>query len=632
MKSRHPRGPTTTPSTRDLVDPSTMATLLDHAYDAVTVRSVSGEILYWNSGAERLYGWGAEDAVGQVAHSLLRTRFPKPLVVIEETLREAGRWEGRLLHTHRDGRTVIVDARWALDPSRGEGIVLEINRDITGRLDAEEAARTRERQLQFITDGAPVLIAHCDRDHRFKFVNRAYAARFAMQPSELVGRSIADVLGRAAYETISPFVTRALQGEHVDVEVEVPYETLGRQFMRFAYNPEFDETGAVVGYVAAIINVTDRHRAEEALREANERKDAFLATLAHELRNPLAAMNNATHLMSVVDRDTRTRERAVAIIERQLRQLVRLVDDLLDVSRITRGQLQLRVGRVELAEVIRTAVESTALAIGTASQTLRLVLPDDPILLDADAERLSQVFTNLLMNATKYTPAGGDITVTAAAAGDGVTVTIQDSGVGIPPEMLESVFDMFTRVHSSRDDAFGGLGIGLTLVRSMVELHGGTVTAESKGVNQGSTFTVRLPRVQQLAAQPAERTAAPAKGVVMKRVLIADDNLDAAESLQLWLEMAGHQVQIATNGVVALSVAESFKPDVALLDIGMPGMTGFDVAKKIREAPWGENIVLVALTGWGQEEDRRQTADAGFDHHLTKPVPPDAIEALIRDA
>jgi CheY-like chemotaxis protein/anti-sigma regulatory factor (Ser/Thr protein kinase) len=257
------------------------------------------------------------------------------------------------------------------------------------------------------------------------------------------------------------------------------------------------------------------------------------------------------------------------------------------------------------------------------------MLPDESIELDADTERLSQVFVNLLTNATKYTPAGGKITISAVATAEDVTVTVTDTGIGIPSDMLESVFGMFVPVHSTSDRASGGLGIGLTLVRSIVDRHGGTVTAESHGTDRGSTFRVRLPRAQQGIRQ-AEPTPSPsAEAAVSKRVLIADDNLDAAESLQLWLQLAGHDVQIAGNGMEALRVAADFKPDVALLDLGMPGLSGFDVARRIRDSAWGSDMVLVALTGWGQDEDRKQSAEAGFDHHLTKPIAPEAIESLI---
>ena len=629
MSSRHDGGGGPV-STSEPIDPTTLATLLDHAYDAVAVRRFDGEILFWNLGAERTYGWPAAQAIGQVSHSLLRTRFPSPLLAIEETLERDGAWEGRLVHSCHDGRIITVDSRWALDTSRDERVVLEISRDITARLQAEEDARAREWQLRFVTDSAPVLIAHCDRSHRFKFVNKPYAARFGLQPSELIGRSIADVLGAEAFRTIHPYLSEALAGRRVEVEVAVPYETLGTQHMRFAYQPELDEQGTVIGYVAAVINVSDRHKAEAALLEANERKDVFLATLAHELRNPLAAMGNAVQLMMIPELTAERSDKAAAIIQRQLKQLVRLVDDLLDVSRITRGRLQLRTTRTELTEIVRTAVESTALAIGSAAQTLRVLLPPEPILLDADSERLAQVFTNLLMNATKYTPDGGEILVEASATADEVTVTVTDTGVGISADMLDAVFGMFTQVDDPRDSGSSGLGIGLTLVRSMVELHGGTVTAESDGPGAGSRFRVRLPRRQPTTAEPQGTASTPAEAMVIKRVLIADDNVDAAESLQLWLEMAGHEVHTALTGPAALKAAETVHPQVALLDVGMPGMSGLEVAAKIREAPWGREMVLIALTGWGQEEDRRRSKEAGFDHHLTKPVAPDVIEELIR--
>ena len=629
MSSRHD-GDSGPVSTREPIDPATLATLLDHAYDAVAVRRFEGEILFWNRGAERTFGWPASQAIGQVLHNLLHTRFPCPWSAIEEILQRDGGWEGRLIHSRRDGSTVMVDSRWALVTSRGERVVLEINRDVTARLQAEEDARARERQLRFVTDAAPVLIAHCDQSHRFKFVNKPYAARFGLQPGDLIGRSIPELLGLDAYRTIQPYLAEALEGRRVDVEISVPYETLGTQQMRFAYEPELDDEGRVIGCVAAVINVSDRHRAEEALREANDRKDVFLATLAHELRNPLAAMANAVYLMTVPDLGAERGERVAAIFQRQLKLLSRLVDDLLDVSRITRGRLQLRSRRTELADIISTAVESTALAVGAAAQTLRVALPPEPIVLDADSERLSQVFTNLLMNATKYTPQGGDILVEASATADEVTVTVSDTGEGIPADMLDAVFGIFTQVNNARDGSSSGLGIGLTLVRSIVELHGGTVTAESDGPGAGSRFRVRLPRVQPATAEPKGTASTPAEARVIKRVLIADDNVDAAESLQLWLEMAGHEVHVALTGPAALKLAESVQPQVALLDVGMPGMTGLEVASKIREAPWGREMVLIALTGWGQEEDLRRTKEAGFDHHLTKPVAPDTIEELIR--
>ena len=617
--------------TGTLIDAATLAMLLDHAYDAVAVRRPSGEILYWNKGAERTYGWSAAEAVGQVSSRPAADRFPAAARRrLKKRSPTSGVWEGRLVHTHRDGNHITVDSRWALDAAGGERVVLEINRDVTPRLAAEESARRRERQLRFITDSAPVLIAYCDLDHRFKFVNRPYAARFGLEPDDLIGRRIPEVLGQEAYDTIKPYLARALAGKHVDVEVEVPYQRLGRQFMRFAYEPELDEHGAVIGYVAAIINVSDRRRAEEALREANSRKDAFLATLAHELRNPLAAMRTAVHLLTMPQPAAAVSERAGAIVNRQLKQLVRLVEDLLDVSRISRGQLQLRVTRSTLAEVIRSAVESTSLALGTDSQNVQVILPDEPIALDADVERLSQVFVNLLTNATKYTPAGGEITISAVATGR------RRDGVGHRHRDRDSSGHAGSRlrhVHAGSPHERSGLrrtwhrpdarpldrGVAWRFGHRRKSRHGsgqhvpGAAPARSAGT----------------AAKPSADPSPSAEAAVSKRVLIADDNLDAAESLQLWLQLSGHEVQIAANGMEALRIAAEFKPDVALLDLGMPGLSGFDVARRIREAPWGSGIVLVALTGWGQDEDRRQSAEAGFDHHLTKPIAPDAIESLI---
>jgi two-component system CheB/CheR fusion protein len=610
-----------------LIDAATLAMLLDQAYDAVAVRRASEDILYWNKGAERTYGWSAAEAVGLSRHSLLQTQFPMPLAAIEETLTGHGVWEGQLVHTHKDGSQITVDSRWALDAAGGEQVVLEINRDVTLRLAAEESARRPERQLRFITDSAPVLIAHCDLEHRFKFVNRPYAARFGLEPADLIGRRIPEILGQQAYDTIKPYLVRTLAGKRVDVEVEVPYERLGHQFMRFAYEPELDEHGGVIGYVAAIINVSDRRRAEEALREANSRKDAFLATLAHELRNPLAALRNAVTLLSTAQTDAAVSGRADAIVHRQVKQLVRLVEDLLDVSRISRGQLQLRLDRTTPAGVIGSAV---------------------------DVARARCGITGHRGNAARR--------IDRARCRHRASV----AGVRQPPDERHEIHTGWRENHDQRRrycrgrdgdghryghrDSFGHAGIRLRHVRTGPQherpgLRRTWHRPDAGSFHRGSAWRHRdrrksrdrsgqhvpgaAPTAQQGIRQ-AEPTPSPsAEAAVSKRVLIADDNLDAAESLQLWLQLAGHDVQIAGNGMEALRVAADFKPDVALLDLGMPGLSGFDVARRIRDSAWGSDMVLVALTGWGQDEDRKQSAEAGFDHHLTKPIAPEAIESLI---
>ncbi|VTT96645.1 pas pac sensor hybrid histidine kinase : PAS/PAC sensor hybrid histidine kinase OS=Haliangium ochraceum (strain DSM 14365 / JCM 11303 / SMP-2) GN=Hoch_3141 PE=4 SV=1: GAF_2: HisKA: HATPase_c: Response_reg: PAS_9: HisKA: HATPase_c: Response_reg [Gemmataceae bacterium] len=382
-----------------------------------------------------------------------------------------------------------------------------------------------------------------------------------------------------------------------------------------------------VRVVVAHEDVTKRKLAEEALREADRKKDEFLAILAHELRNPLAPLRTGLEL---VRRGAGQAERAWLMMERQVNQLVRLVDDLLDVSRITQGRLELRRGPVQLAAVIEGAVETARPLIDRARHDLTVVLPDRSVTLDGDAARLSQVFANLLTNAAKYTPPGGRIRVSAARDPGGVSVTVADNGVGIPPPMLPRVFDMFTQVDRTLEKTTGGLGIGLSLVKGLVEMHGGTVVAQSDGEGTGSTFTVHLPAQPPVCdAAPAANGKAAAAPVAARRVLVVDDNVDAAESLAQLLQLMGHDTRTAHEGEAGVEAAERFRPDLILLDIGMPRLNGYDAARRIRARPWGRSVVLVALTGWGQDDDRRRTAEAGFDHHLVKPVEPQVVLGLL---
>jgi PAS domain S-box-containing protein len=370
--------------------------------------------------------------------------------------------------------------------------------------------------------------------------------------------------------------------------------------------------------------------AEESLKDADRRKDDFLATLAHELRNPLAPLRNGLQVMKLAAGNAGAVEQARSMMERQMAVMVRLIDDLLDVSRITRGKLELRKERVELASVVQSAVEGSRPLIEASGHRLTIALPE-PIPLDADPTRLAQVFSNLLTNAAKYTDRGGQITLTAKRDGGGVVVSVRDTGIGIAPEHLPRLFEMFSQVTTALERSQGGLGIGLSLVKGLVEMHGGTVEARSEGLGKGSEFIVQLPvaggRSAPESPQAGGGDRAKARG--SRRILVADDNRDAAESLAMMLRLAGHEVHAAHDGRDAVEAAAWFRPDVALLDIGMPKLNGFEVARRVREQPWGRNVVLVAITGWGQEEDKRRATEAGFDCHLTKPVEPAALEKLL---
>jgi PAS domain S-box-containing protein len=369
-----------------------------------------------------------------------------------------------------------------------------------------------------------------------------------------------------------------------------------------------------------------------ALQEADRRKDEFLAILAHELRNPLAPIRNAVQILRTQGPPVPQLQWARDVIERQVEQLTRLVDDLLDVSRITRGKIELRTERVELAAVVRDAVEASRPLVEKWSHALAVELPPAPLFLQADRTRIAQVLLNLLDNAAKYTEPGGRIWLTAAREGGEVVIRVRDTGIGIPADMLARIFDLFTQVDRSVERFQGGLGIGLTLVQRLVAMHGGTVEARSAGPGQGSEFVLRLPRAGAGAPGARPATAGPEAVTAADRyrILVVDDNHDAAESLAMLLGMLGHDVRSAHDGLAAVETAEAFQPRVVLLDIGLPGLNGHDVARRIREQR-GDDVVLVALTGWGQEEDRRRSREAGFDHHLTKPVEFGALTKLLAD-
>jgi signal transduction histidine kinase len=379
---------------------------------------------------------------------------------------------------------------------------------------------------------------------------------------------------------------------------------------------------------ALILGSVRQHELTEAadasnaqIREADVRKNEFLAMLAHELRNPLAPIRYMLEIMKRADGNGDLIKPALGTIERQVRQLTRLIDDLLDVSRISRDKLQLRREEVEFASVIHHVVEASRSACESAQLELTVTLPPQPVYLHADPVRLAQVFGNLLHNACKFTKPGGRISLAAERQGADVVVTVRDSGIGIPSDMLPKIFEMFTQGDQTLERSQGGLGIGLTLVRRLVTMHGGSVQAFSDGVDRGSEFVVHLPAlIKKPASLSPEPTIVEPTPITARRILVVDDNHDAADSLSILLKLSGNETHLAFDGEEAVEAAARFRPDVVLMDIGMPKLNGYGAARQIREQPWGKGMVLVALTGWGQDEDRQKTADAGFDGHLVKPV------------
>ncbi|QEH34530.1 Aerobic respiration control sensor protein ArcB [Aquisphaera giovannonii] len=499
---------------------------------------------------------------------------------------------------------------------------------------ANEALARREAELRSLAENSPDILARFDAALRPIFVNAA--------AEKVLGRPREAILGLAAGEAEVPGPLRlqwqqALRAVFASrraraIEFDFPLRGKTRHYATRLI-PEASPTGEVATVLAVTQDVTELKRTEEALQHADRRKDEFLATLAHELRNPLAPIRTGLHLLGLSqdpDLATRTRE----MMNRQLSHMVRLIDDLLDISRITSGKVTLRKEQVSLRAVAEAAVEASRPAIEAARHALSLDLPAERVTLPADPTRLAQVITNLLTNAAKYTPEGGRIELSAAGEGREAVIRVRDTGMGIPPAMLEEVFEMFTQVNRTLDRAQGGLGIGLALVKRLVELHGGAIAAASDGLGLGSTFTVRIPIPEPAGAgeSPAAPPGAPAStSRAARRVLVVDDNEDMAEVLAGVLRLAGHEVRTALDGPGALEEARSFRADVVFLDIGLPGMSGYEVARRLRRDPASGDALIVALTGGGLDEDKRQAKEAGIDLHLTKPVEfPQIEEAFSR--
>jgi len=470
-------------------------------------------------------------------------------------------------------------------------------------------------------------------------------------------------LGRPAREVwdeiwhiIGPQIEQVMAGGGATWHVNhlVPITRHGRLedvYWTYSYSPIDDETSPNgIGGVLVVCSETTQHvlaerqlsesmdrfkELAEQLGDANRLKDEFLATLAHELRNPLAPIRTALDLLKLAPDDREVGTAAREVMERQMTQIVRLIDDLLDLSRVSRGLIELRRAHVPLARLLQDAVETSRPVIEQAGHRLSVSAPDQSIVLDADPTRMVQVLANLLNNAAKFTPRGGHIELSGGLDGADVVVSVRDNGVGIPPAMLERVFEMFTQVGRSHAHTGGGLGIGLTLVRRLVEMHGGRVEARSSGVNAGSEFLVRLPKALPLdAATDREHpdTVAPSRPLQRRRILVADDNADAAESLSLMLQMVGHDTRIAHDGAEALAIAREFQPDTLVLDIAMPGLGGHELARTIRAEAWGRTVLLIAASGWGQSVDKQRSREAGFDHHLVKPVAFDVLATLLRES
>jgi PAS domain S-box-containing protein len=544
--------------------------------------------------------------------------------------------EGRTLVFTAEYRVRCKDGSWMWIYDRGlakrdaSGRVVRMagsEVDITERKQAEQALRESEERFRTMADLSPNIIWVTDAKGGIEFINQAYRDVCGITDDDVRNDGWQMVIHPEDNEYVSEFMRCVAERDVFRANCRIRRADGEWRWIASFGAPRFSSAGEFLGHVGSSADVHDLMRSEEALREADRRKDEFLAILAHELRNPLAPIGYATHVLGKQDLTESDLNWVRGVLERQVQQMGRLLDDLLDVSRITRGTFELRKERVSLRSVLNDAIESSRPLIEKSGHMLAIDIPADPVSLDADPTRLAQVFLNLLNNAAKYTERGGSIGLTARLDGGHVTVGVRDNGIGIPPEMLSRVFEMFAQEDRSLERSHGGLGIGLTLAHRLVTMHGGTIRARSDGRGCGSEFTVRLP----VAAAQESDTPVPVQDATLAtplRVLVADDNRDSVNGMARLFTSLGHVVCTAFDGRAAVEQAAEFRPGLVILDIGMPKMNGYDAAAEIRRL-FGSDVVLAALTGWGQDEDRRRSREAGFDHHLTKPAGVEKLTALI---
>jgi PAS domain S-box-containing protein len=600
---------------------------------AVIISDVQDRVTEWLGGSEQIIGWRADEVMGKPLDFIFTPEDRAAGVPAAETARAAktGRAENTRWHTRRAGSRffaegVTVSIRGPRGELRGFGKVF---RDATDQKLAREALARDALLLANVRDSVVVT----GPDGTVTYWNGGATRLFGWTAEEMVGRHYADRFP----EPTRTFVADQIRERAAGVEWAGEYEDYrkdgSRVWIDARVGPVTDGEGRVVGVLGVSHDITDRKRAEEALRDADRKKDEFIALLAHELRNPLAPIRNGLHVMRLAAGDADAVGEARAMMERQLGHMVRLIDDLLDVSRISRNKMELRRSRVALAEVVGSAIETARPLIDAGGHTLSVALPDQPVFLDADLTRMAQVLGNLLTNSAKYTEPGGHIRLTAERRGGDALISVRDDGIGIPAESLRSIFDMFSQVDRSIERSTGGLGIGLALVKGLVEMHGGAVTAESEGPGRGSTFTVRLPALEDRAERVAESTdqEGPSTNGRKRRVLVVDDNRDSATSLAKLLRLLGDEVRIAHDGVEAVEAAELFRPHVILMDVGMPKLNGYEATQRIRERPWGRSVAIVALTGWGQQGDRERSRAAGCDGHLVKPLSLPDLQKLLEE-
>jgi PAS domain S-box-containing protein len=603
--------------------------------DAVISTDAEARVTFMNGVAQSLTGWTQSEALGRPLSEVFQivneqTREPGANPALR-ALRE-GTVVGLANHTlliAKDGRERPIDDSAAPirdDSGTAVGAVL-VFRDVTERRAAEEA----QARLAAIVESSQDAIISKTLDGVIRSWNAGAERVFDYTSDEAIGRSITLIIPPDRLDEEYEILARISRGERIEHFETIRVSKHGRLIdISLTVSPVRDSDGRIVGASKVARDITDRKRVEKALEEANQRKDQFIALLAHELRNPLAPLRNGLQVIRLAGTDTNAIAQAREMMDRQLSHMVRLIDDLLDISRVSQNKMELRRSRVLLKDVISSAVETARPAIEEAGHEFAISLPSEPVYLDADLTRLAQVVANLLNNSAKYTERGGRILLAAERQGGEAIISVRDTGLGIPANDLPRIFDMFSQVDRSIERSTGGLGIGLALVKGLVEMHGGTVTASSPGQGKGSTFVVKLPVLESTAPLALDIPATePLHAGPRRRILVVDDNRDSANSMALMLRLMGNEVRTAHDGLQAIETAAEFRPKAILMDLGMPKLNGYDATERIREQPWGRDMTIIAMTGWGQEVDRTQSHEVGCDGHLVKPVNVSDLENLL---
>lgn len=614
--------------------------LLDLLPAAVYTTDRDGRLTLFNQAAVEL--WGRRPEIGKDlwcgSFRIFRTDgtpLPHDQCPMAVTLREGRSVRGEEIVVQRpDGLRFHILPYPELLRDQSGAIVGAINMlvDVTDR----KRADMDRIHLAAIVESSDDAIVSKTLEGVITSWNKAAERIFGYTAQEIIGKPIALLIPPGQANDLAHILGQVRRGERVDHYQTKRRAKDGRIIdVSLTVSPVLDTTGNIVGASKVARDITAQKHietalatSEEQLREANRRKDEFLAMLAHELRNPLSAISSAVQVArkSVLDEPLAW---STEVIERQSKHLTRLIDDLLDVSRITQGKIQLRNEVVHIGPILNSAVEVVRPLMEERKHELNVSFRPGPLRVHADPVRLEQIGVNLLTNAAKYTTTGGRIWLTAEQMGDDIVIRVRDSGVGIPPEKLTQIFDLFVQDDRSLARSEGGLGIGLTLVKSLVEMQQGTISASSDGRGKGSEFTVRLPAVTSATGETAKAKPAIGTGGPASRILIVDDNADTAKGLARLLRLLGHDIRTANDGPEAIAVVQSYRPDIVLLDIGLPGMDGYEVARRLRNDETGSDCVIVAISGYGQEDDRRRGREAGFDFHLVKPVDPDALLTLL---